>query len=235
MFLSSWSSSKSRRSSCSARRTAWWTSISVSNWRWTKIIITSHESFIRVTPYESYYMTPIIWWQDQPENVTWPWSQPIQTKPWPKTKKSIPSVTMSIQIRINSISWPGRISIPPWIRCPTCPKWSEISPCSISWCLTARGIWWWCAIGIARGISRGIWWRWWFCSCWRDEIWIVSLLSPLRRFSKLNLNESDWLTYQINLKTNLIIITIGWNQCFKNDKSNNANKYQQPKIWAFFI
>ena len=178
-------------------------------------------------------MSHIIWWQDQPVKMTWPWSQPIQTKPWSKTKKSIPSVTMSIQIRINSISWSGRISIPPWICRPTCPKWSEISPRPISWCLTARGIWWWCAIGIARGISRGIWWR--FCSCWRDEIRIVSLLSLLRRFSKLNLNESDWLTYQINLKTNLIIITIGWNQCFENDKPNNANKYQQPKIWAFFI
>ena len=179
MFLSSWCSSKSRRSSCSTRGTAWWTSISVSNWRWTKIIITSHESFIRVTPYETYNMSHIIWWQDQPENMTWPWSEPIQTKPWSKTKKSIPSVTMSIQIRINSISWSGRISIPPWIRRPTCTKWSEISPGSISWCLTARGIWWWCAISIARGISRGIWWWGWFCSCWRDEIGIVSLLSLL--------------------------------------------------------
>ena len=141
MFLSSWCSSKSRRSSCSTRGTAWWTSIAVSNWRWTKIIFTSHESL---------HMSHII-----------------------------PSVTMSIQIRINSISWSGRISIPPWIRRPTCTKWSEISPGSISWCLTARGIWWWCAISIARGISRGIWWWGWFCSCWRDEIGIVSLLSLL--------------------------------------------------------
>ena len=134
--------------------------------------------------YESYDMINIIWWQDQPENMTRsPWSQPIETKPWPKTKKSIPSITMSIQIRINSISWSGRISIPPWIRRPTCTKWSEISPCSSSRCLTARGIWWWCAIGVACGISRGIWW-WWFCSCWRNEIRIVSLLSLLRRLSK---------------------------------------------------
>ena len=131
-------------------------------------------------------MLHILWWEDEPENMARSWSQPIQTKPWPKTKKSIPSIAMSIQIRINSISWSGRISIPPWIRCPSSPKWSEISPCPISRSLTAWWIWWWrCAIGVACGISRRIWW--WFCPCWRNEIGIVSLLSLLRRFSKLDL------------------------------------------------
>ena len=131
-------------------------------------------------------MRHLIWREDQPENMTRSCSQPIQTKPWPKTKKSIPSIAMSIQIRINSISWSGRISIPPWIRCPSSPKWSEISPCPISRSLTTWWIlWWWGVIGVARGVTRRIWW--WFCPCWRNAIGIVSLLSLLRRFSRLDL------------------------------------------------